>query len=64
MTEHKAVSVVSTESFDLFQAMRRSLRCYDLSTILQKDSMIRTRQEATRRTIHVIVRTVVELTPE
>ncbi len=48
------------EEFELFRMMFKSVRTYDLNTILQKDPKVSDKREAVQRTIAVIARTVAE----
>ncbi len=48
------------EELELFRMMFKSVRTYDLNTILQKDPKVGDKREAVRRTIDVIARTVEE----
>ena len=46
------------EEFDLFRAMHRSAKCYELNTILQRDPQVSNRKQAVKQTIDLITRTL------
>ncbi len=51
------------EEFELFRALHRATRCYDLNTILLKDPNVADKMEAVARTIRLIAAVVKEHPP-
>jgi hypothetical protein len=48
------------EEFELFRAMHRAARCYDLNTTLEKDPGVSSKRQAVERTMRIIARTLRE----